>query len=218
MHNPRLFFMHIPKTGGTSVKNMLRKNRKSWYDGHVDAKKTRNMIRSVSGHEIGRENFFEELFKLRQELAASHLSSQKPIISGHIPLNREILAKFSDYSFFTVIKNPVKRWISNYRFSYSISGMESFFDKEPPDHPADGIKRALTSDSVKFQRNIYTIYFSGYGWEPLDESLKTKAKDNIKSIDKIFLTEKMSEVEKYIRNKSFINEEIKEKKKDRRER
>lgn len=162
---------------------------------------------------MDREDFFEELFKLRQALAASYLSSRKPIISGHIPLNREILSKFSDYSFFTVIRNPVKRWISDYRFSYSISGMGSFFDKEPPDHPIDGIKRALTSDSGRFQRNIYTIYFSGYGWEPLDESSKTKAKNNMKSIDKIFLTENMSEAEKYIRKNSFINEEVKEEKK-----
>jgi hypothetical protein len=88
--------MHIPKTGGTSVKNMLRKNRKSWYDGHVDAKKTRNMIKSVSGREIDREDFLEELFKLRQKLAASYLSSQKPIIYGHIHINSKILSNLNN--------------------------------------------------------------------------------------------------------------------------
>jgi hypothetical protein len=74
--------------------------------------------------------------------------------------------------------------------------MGSFFDKEPPNHPINGIERALTSDSGKFQKNIYAIYFSGYGWEPIDENSKTKAKNNIKSIDKIILTERIGGAKK----------------------
>lgn len=176
MAHPKLFFMHIPKTGGTSVKSAIYNERKAWYDCHVDAGKTRRAIKENTKN-TNREKYFRELFKLRQSMAVRRLKANKPVVTGHIPVPGYFLSKFSKYKFFTVVRNPVDRWISDYRFSYEIDGLSTFFGGKNPDHPAEGIKLALESECGAPQRNIYANYFSGYGLVN-DTSVQEREKSN----------------------------------------
>jgi hypothetical protein len=93
-----------------------------------------------------------------------------------VPIVNKFFSECDKYKFITVVRDPVERWVSDYRYSYSIDGLNSFFDGQVPEHPANGIERALKSKSGKFQRKIYKVYSLRFGWgaSPFAEDSKKK--------------------------------------------
>ncbi len=213
--NPKLFFMHIPKTGGTSVKNAFRKIGGMSMKGRIDAKETNGMMEAAAGENLSSDIYLREVFKLRQSIAVRHMRKGRPVVMGHVPVTKNMIESFPEYDFFTVVRDPVDRWISEYRFGYEIGSLDSFIGHEPPEHPVEGVEMALNSEEGgKYSRNIYTCYLSGFGWQPDFRGRKARkiAKSNIRNFKTVFETENLKNIEKYIREEKKVKFKLEEKK------
>ncbi len=109
----RLCFVHIPKCGGTSINEAFRKSLHlsalSLRSGKVDAAKTRKES----------EKKKVDLLTLRQEKLVKHLQKKHlRYVKGHVRCTDEVRSRFEDqWVFVTVLRDPVKRWISQYFFN-----------------------------------------------------------------------------------------------------
>lgn len=119
----RIFFLHVPKCGGTSIDEAI----KSCYVT-ADVRKDRLLVRLDSkasakagsilyglDYTYGTCKDFQE-FNFREELLAYYMSLERiRYISGHFSFNDRVHGKYGDkFNFVTVLRDPVKRWISVY--------------------------------------------------------------------------------------------------------
>ena len=104
--------------------------------------------------DASKEFSYDDCFRYRESLLLYHMHLGAPYISGHIPFNQTIWEDTKDrYSYVTVLRHPVKRYISNY-----------FFNKyKQTEHCRinDTLSDFLDSDRGKSWGYMYTNYFSG---------------------------------------------------------
>ncbi|MCS4159589.1 sulfotransferase family protein [Salinibacter ruber] len=135
--------------------------------GRIDAKETNGMMEAAAGENLSSDVYLGEVFTLRQSIAVRHMKKGRPVVMGHVPVTKNMTESFPEYDFFTVVRDPVERWISEYRFGYEIGSLDRFIGHEPPEHPVDGVEATLNSEEGgKYSRHICTCYFSGFGWQP----------------------------------------------------
>jgi len=144
----KLFFMHIPKCGGTSIKSGLRKSMKGVggvfsLDNHA----------SKRAYDINPEN--ESLFGLRNKLAMYALGSNHyQLVMGHTIFSDRLYEEFKDEcEFFTIVRDPVKRFISHYTFNKSKSS--GHFKNEM------AFDEFLASREAEDVGSFYLRYFAG---------------------------------------------------------
>lgn len=108
----RIVFHHLPKCGGTSVHQAIR--RCFPLDPHVEARigaASSARTASITGR---------PLFEVREQLLLYHLTLPRmAYISGHVPFSERAYLQYRDqWDFITILRHPVARWLSGY-FDYS---------------------------------------------------------------------------------------------------
>ncbi|WP_160153830.1 sulfotransferase family 2 domain-containing protein [Microbulbifer sp. ALW1] len=114
------FFIHIPKTGGTSFREALMMrvgaiNIVEDYRGHVDYRK------SLVYEYIDQKNDFDGFFKRFSEL-------RNPWLVGHTDLER-YSKLFDSEQIITFVRHPVERIISSYRHKVRTKRLECSFEE-----------------------------------------------------------------------------------------
>ncbi|MGH1422390.1 MAG: sulfotransferase family 2 domain-containing protein [Hyphomonas sp.] len=114
LYKEKIFFAHVPKSGGTSLSHMLRaKYPLSFFKLDEHASRLGNTDRSLG-----------EWMQFKSDLMRYHAESGVHYIQGHAPVNENFVEEFSDkYNFITLIRHPVDRMVSHYFFDKRLSAM-----------------------------------------------------------------------------------------------
>lgn len=105
-----IFFLHIPKCGGTSIDEAFR----PYYLFSNTRIRAQGSL-AVSKLLYDQDN--QGLLKVRETLMAYFMIREIRYISCHVGFNDVIYQNFSDtYKYITIFREPVNRWISHYFF------------------------------------------------------------------------------------------------------
>ncbi len=182
-------YMHIPKSGGSSVHEALRAIVPlNQHIGAIDAISTRK----AAGVEFAGKNDITtihedgprcaELFKLREVQLMTYMAQEMALIYGHFLFSKKADDFFGEpYKFITILRDPVTRVISNYRSArfeeFILSDLDSYLD----------------SDVARRHAQVNLRYFSGIAEIPEENCLKAlkRAKENMDKFSVIGFIDKL---------------------------
>lgn len=175
----RCWFMHIPKSGGSSVHEALRAtvplNRHVNSIGALETRRAASILHEDRDdlnlvHEDGPA--CTKLFDLREAQLLSAMAHGDHLIYGHVLFSERADRFFAgDYKYVTVLREPVERVISNYRSCTHEKFFEGSFDEY------------LDSDVAKLHSRLNLRYFSGVA-KPDDDQISVcldKAKEHMET-------------------------------------
>ena len=147
----RIVFHHVPKCGGTSVGRTLRRAY-LLSQGTVTPVESEKAFNAVQ--QTGPQRGIGHVSELREMMLLYMLYSDVRCVSAHIPFSNAAFERFADhYSFVTLLRDPVKRFISNY-----------FWSHDRPDahfRIAEEFEDFLATERARGMGSTYVRYFCG---------------------------------------------------------
>ncbi|KAK5577150.1 hypothetical protein RB653_002088 [Dictyostelium firmibasis] len=143
-------FIHIPKTGGTSLESTFEINlpkKHQLFKKHASPTVEEaencalNAVDAMFGHFVFGLHYYYEKFKNNNNSNNNNNNNNKNIINK---LNYDINSNYNQnaYSYMTMMRNPIDRVVSHY-----------FFLKNSPDHPLHGEVQSISLvDWVDFSK------------------------------------------------------------------
>jgi len=154
----KIFFLHVPKCGGTSIDNAISKHystlglKGSNIIGlHPSA--SANVIKLILQTDYPNDTKDDyPILKLRENILLYFMSQRKyKYIKGHFTFSEIAYREFKDeYAFITVIRDPVKRWFSSYFFNRFKLDQHRKIEEDATAHLQSAFGQSQGDEYVKF--------------------------------------------------------------------
>ena len=185
----RIVFHHVPKCGGTSAGRSLRRAYilSQGTVMPVESEKAFNSARR-SGGRTG----IAHVSELREMMLLYMLYSDTRCISAHIPFSNAAFERFADrYSFVTLLRDPVDRFISNYYWNHD----------RPEAHfrISESFEDFLATERATAMGATYVRYFCGEPGESFNASHVDAAIRNLRRMDYVGFLDDVSGFEEALR-------------------
>ncbi len=142
---PRLFFLHVPKCGGTSVDKALRRvyQGAGYRTEHLDS------FASLKAAELANIR----MRPCRDHLLYYHMAQKNMrYLGGHFSYSDTARAAFADWRYVTLLREPVTRWLSHYFYNKYKQG-DHFRIKTP-------LEAFVRTERARGMGNTYTEWFA----------------------------------------------------------
>lgn len=112
-----IFFLHVPKCGGQSIVHGIKKYY-PFANIRILTIPSFNSVKVVYRLSKPEANDHYYVYKFRENLLVYFMNQNIPFISGHVSFDEVTYRHFHTiYNYITLLRDPVKRWISNYFYN-----------------------------------------------------------------------------------------------------
>ena len=152
LHPNRIVFHHVPKCGGTSVGRAIRKRfllSQATVLPEATYRAEEMLDPSASAAEL-----LARAEELRERMFLYHLAAGVDCVSAHVRFSDAGWAAYGEKAkFVTILREPVARFISHYRYSHCRPGAHG--------HIPEDFETFLNGPAARQFGAFYTYFFSG---------------------------------------------------------
>lgn len=194
LHPVRVVFHHVPKCGGTSVGRALRLRYLLSQETILPEASFRAF--AAFSNPPDHEQALVDVLDLREQMLLYLLFQDVRCISAHVRFSNVAYRMFHDrYRFITILREPVSRFLSHYRWNL----------RNPDDHAHLDLPFEEFLEGPRAQRlgALYVEYFSGL---PIDADIRSDeaialAIKNLRAFDVVGRLDRLDEFKAKIREK-----------------
>lgn len=148
----KIFFLHVPKCGGTSLDDALAKKFKKSQVFRLNSSASGNAaVKYYSISDITNDDYYHVL-KFRESILFYAMSQERiRYVSGHYAFNREAYEAFHEqFAYITIVREPTRRYISHYFYNRYKEEKHCSHNMDLEEFLASTQGNALGTEYVKF--------------------------------------------------------------------